>query len=74
MIASNANQERCRTLFESIPDGIIIMDHGFNYIDVNPALCKMLDYTREELIGSHISKVITQDEIRVSDPIYSRRY
>jgi len=45
------SEERFRTLFESAADGILIADietKQFKY--ANPSICKMLGYTKEELI------------------------
>ncbi len=48
-----AEQERqYRGIFEAVSDGLVITDADTELIiEVNPAICRMLGYTREELIG-----------------------
>jgi len=71
--AIRKSEERYRTLFENAPDGIVIADRGSHFIDANPSMCRMLGYTREELVGRHGSNFVTEREIqhigRVLDPI-----
>jgi PAS domain S-box-containing protein len=49
-------EEQYRSVFEATDDGLNIVDLDGFYIEANPAYCKMLGYTREELIGMHYSK------------------
>lgn len=56
------SEARYRTLFEYAPDGIVIADAGSRYLDANAAMCRMLGYTREELIGLHASDIVTAGE------------
>jgi PAS domain S-box-containing protein len=39
-----------RTLFECAPDGILIADARNNFIDANASACRMLGYSRDELV------------------------
>ncbi len=49
---------RHRMLFESVRDGILILDADSETVsDVNPFLIDMLGYTREELVGKNIREV-----------------
>ena len=57
------SEARYRTLFEYAPDGIVIADPESYYLDANPSMCRMLDYTREEFIGLHASDIIHETEI-----------
>jgi PAS domain-containing protein len=53
-----AESERSyRTIVENITDGFNIHDFKGKLLDANDSLCKMLGYTREELVGSHLSKI-----------------
>ncbi len=61
--ALRASEGRYRTLFEYAPDGIVIADQGSTYLDANESICRMLGYTRTELIGLHASDIVTQTEI-----------
>jgi diguanylate cyclase (GGDEF)-like protein/PAS domain S-box-containing protein len=46
------NLARFRTAMETARDGIFLMDfQTFRYLDVNETGCRMLGYTRDELVG-----------------------
>jgi PAS domain S-box-containing protein len=53
--ARRKSDERYRTLFDFAPDGIVISDPEQFCLDASPSLCRMLGYTREELVGMHSS-------------------
>jgi PAS domain S-box-containing protein len=58
-----ASEERYRTLFDCAPDGIVIANPTGVYIDGNASICRMLGYTRDELIGCNASHIVAQSEI-----------
>jgi two-component system, cell cycle sensor histidine kinase and response regulator CckA len=60
---SRADEARHRALFEYAPDGIVIADPESYYLDANSSMCRMLGYTRDELVGLHASDIVVQDEI-----------
>jgi len=60
----NTMNEQYRVLFEQSTDGIFIADAQGNYQDVNPAGCRLLGYTKDEIIKLSIADVITEDEIK----------
>jgi PAS domain S-box-containing protein len=47
-----------RALFDTTPDGILIVDDHGIWVDVNPALCAMLGAAREELVGRHFRELV----------------
>jgi len=57
-----------RALFDYAPDGILIADGQSYYLDANPAMCRMLGYSREELIGQHATDIVVPEEVRYIDP------
>jgi len=62
--ALRESEERYRLLFESAAEGIIIVDiqtKEFKY--ANPAICRMLGYGVEELIGKSVSDIHPKDEL-----------
>ncbi|OGO01470.1 MAG: hypothetical protein A2Y72_04915 [Chloroflexi bacterium RBG_13_53_26] len=69
--ASRESDERYRTLFESAEEGILIIDNEtdkFTY--ANPAICRMLGYSQEELRGMDRSAIHPRDEwMRVSSEL-----
>jgi len=58
-----ASEERYRTLFDCAPDGIVIANPEGTYIDGNASLCRMLGYSRDELIGFDASDIVAPTEI-----------
>ncbi len=58
-----AGDQRYLALFEYAPDGILIADCQSFYIDANPSMCRMLGYSRDELIGLHASDIVAPAEI-----------
>nr|WP_315480070.1 PAS domain S-box protein [uncultured Rhodoferax sp.] len=57
------SEARYHALFEYAPDGIVIADGNSNYLDANASACRMLGYTREELIGLHASDIVVPSEV-----------
>ena len=58
-----AGDQRYLALFEYAPDGILIADCESFYLDANPSMCRMLGYSRDELIGLHASDIVAPAEI-----------
>ncbi|HEY0370660.1 MAG TPA: PAS domain S-box protein, partial [Thermoanaerobaculia bacterium] len=54
---------RYRALFETTPDGIMIVDDVGTYVDLNDAMCTMLGSTRAELLGSHFRDFMPPDRV-----------
>ncbi len=61
--ARRTSEARYRTLFEYAPDGIVIANSEGVYIDGNASMCRMLGYSRDELIGRSASDIVAQSEI-----------
>jgi PAS domain S-box-containing protein len=66
--ARRASEGRYRTLFQYAPDGILIADSQSYYLDANVTICRMLGYTRDDLIGMHGSDIVAPEEIRNIEP------
>ncbi len=45
------------TLFETIDDGVFVLDEEMRFVDVNQAFASMAGYDREELFGEDVSTV-----------------
>src|SRR5512136_1721781 len=61
--AIKGSEEGYKTLFESAEEGILVADSETNkFIYANPAICKMLGYTLEELWGMDRSAIHPKDE------------
>jgi PAS domain S-box-containing protein len=66
--ARHASEASYRTLFDCAPDGIVIADPQSYYLDANASICRMLGYTREELIGKHAADIVVPEEIENIEP------
>jgi PAS domain S-box-containing protein len=52
--ALRAGKERLRLLFEQANDAIFIENENDEILDANARACKLLGYSREELLGMHV--------------------
>lgn len=55
-------QEKTKMVIEFASEGIFIADENGQYVDVNPVGCRMLGYTKEELLGKNLRDLIFFDE------------
>jgi PAS domain S-box-containing protein len=56
-------EERYRSAIEQAPDAVFVADLEGRYTDVNSAACRMLGYTRHELIGRTIMSLLPADDL-----------
>jgi len=52
------NEEKYQTLIETTSEGFILLNSELNTINVNQSLCKMLGYSKTELLGKSISSFL----------------
>ncbi|WP_436347734.1 PAS domain-containing sensor histidine kinase [Natronorubrum sp. FCH18a] len=63
---------RFQTLVNTIDDAIFQLDPAENFVAVNDTIVDATGYTRDELLGSHISLVLTEADVeRIEDAIQS---
>jgi PAS domain S-box-containing protein len=55
-------QERFARAFETSPIGVGMTDTRGRYVSVNPALCRLLGYTRDELMASSFAAITHPDD------------
>lgn len=60
--ALEASRARTQSLVEQAPDGVFVADLDGFYTDVNSAGCRMLGYSRQELIGKSIVDIILPED------------
>ncbi|MBN2174013.1 MAG: PAS domain S-box protein [Bacteroidales bacterium] len=63
----NKRDEQYKTLFNFSPSGILIEDEKGVIIDVNPAFCHMMGYTRSELVGQKVHLLAHPDAVENVD-------
>lgn len=57
------SERRYRAVFEGSSDGIFVADRDLRYVDVNPAGCQLLGYTRDELLALHLDDLIPPEDL-----------
>lgn len=60
-----ASESRYKSLFFNAPSGIAQLTQNFYFQKVNPALCKLLGYKEEELIGKSIFDFLQESKDEV---------
>jgi PAS domain S-box-containing protein len=60
------SEARFRQLFELSPIGIGIVEYGGKFIEVNPALCKLFGYTRDELLQMSAADISDPDDMKAN--------
>src|SRR5262245_31646721 len=55
-------QHLYRLLFELMPGSVVLMDARGFVLDANPAFCRQIGFSREELLGAHVSR-FSQDSV-----------
>lgn len=63
------SEERFRTIFESAPVGISLLDRDGRYLSVNPVRQQMLGYSEAELIGRHYLEVTHPDDVPLDQAV-----
>jgi len=58
------SEAKYRLLVEQAADGIATLDKWLNIIDVNPAICKISGYRREEIAGLNVKTLIPSEDLR----------
>lgn len=67
------SEERFRNLFDQSPDAIFVESRDGFVLDANEAACKLLERTRDEVIGLHIGEMVPV-EIRSEVVTYFPRW
>ena len=60
-VAMREGSDTLRSLLDTTADGYWRADAGGVLLDVNPAYCRLSGYTREQLLGMHISDLEAQE-------------
>ncbi len=62
------NEEKFRGAFMNAPTGMLIFEPPGNFIQVNETICKMLGYTKEELMSKSLKEITyEQDEVEMDN-------
>jgi hypothetical protein len=53
--ARHTSEAQFKTVFDVAPNGIALLSTDWLFLDVNPAMCRLLGRPRDAIVGSHIS-------------------
>ncbi len=59
------SEAKYRDLFENAKDAMYVVDAEGNFLKMNQVGLQALGYTKEEFIGSNISKFVTQESLKI---------
>jgi len=59
------SEEKYRDLFENAQDAIYVLDNEINFIKLNKIGIEMLGCTKDEVIGTNISRWVTPESLRI---------
>ncbi len=72
------SEEKFRRIVETAGEGFLLMDENLRIVDVNEAYCKLLGYSREEIIGKTPLDLATEEfkqfMITHSESILAKEY
>jgi PAS domain S-box-containing protein len=72
--ALKQSEERYRTVLEEMREGYYEIDLDGNFTLVNTAMCNLLGYSREELIGTKYIEYTPEEHTKTISEAYSRIY
>ena len=52
------SERRYRSLFDAALDYIMVISPDGNFVDINPSACKALGYSRDDVLGEHLSRIV----------------
>ncbi|MFC4436651.1 MULTISPECIES: PAS domain S-box protein [Natrialbaceae] len=55
--------ERAKTILETVGDGIYVLDCDGRFVTVNDTMAEMTGYDRDELVGKHVSTILTEGSL-----------
>ena len=61
--AARRSERHYRTLFETVTDGILLVNRDGRVIEANNAACRQLGYTREELLGISLTQLVPPEAL-----------
>jgi len=59
------SEEKYRDLFENAQDAMYVLDNKLNFLKMNRVGIQTLDCTKEEVIGSNISRWVTPESLKI---------
>ncbi len=67
-----ASVQRLRRYFESSPVGMFVANREGRYLDVNPAGCRMLGYSREEFLATSVFQLVAPESLTAAEEHFAK--
>ncbi len=67
-----ASEERFKQFFETWPEYCYMISPSGKILDANPAACKALGYSKEELIGRHVSDIYAPEYLSKMGDVFEK--
>jgi two-component system, sporulation sensor kinase E len=68
LVQFQKSEGKYRSLIEQASDAIYVLDFNRDFTDVNDSMCKMVGYSREELLQLKVESIIYPEELK-TDPL-----
>ena len=56
------SEKKFRSYVDQAIEGVLVVDGEYRFVDVNPALCALLGYTREEMLQMNVLELLPPSE------------
>jgi PAS domain S-box-containing protein len=61
-----ASEQNYKSLFEQASDAIMVTDTSGTFVEVNSSMCRLIGYSREELLQMNIASLIDPEQLRIN--------
>ena len=62
-LSAEIGRQRLESILNSTPDPVLVTDHNDNLLLTNPAAQQVFGLYDDDMLGKHISEIITQEEV-----------
>lgn len=66
-------EDMFRTIVENSHAGIFLVDESYSFVYVNDELCRLLGYSRPEILGQDFRKFLDDESLKIVVDRYIRR-
>jgi PAS domain S-box-containing protein len=66
------SEDRFKQFFEAWPEYCYMISPSGNILDVNPAACKALGYSKKELLGRHVSAIYASESLSKMGDVFEK--
>lgn len=71
-VALQALESKFKSIFDNSIDGVVLSNHSGELLSANPAACKMLGYTQQEMASLVRTDLLDVDSMAVKEMIYKQ--